>query len=61
MYCAECGEKISEKYEDLADQIYDMLEENDPTFGDIIGALELVKLWITTDFIDMHNENKEEN
>lgn len=42
------------KYNILAEKIYDTIITEDPEFGDTVAALELVKLWIATDFIDMH-------
>lgn len=48
------------KYNKLAKKIYNTITKEDPDFGDTIGALELVKLWIITDFMDLHNENNYE-
>jgi hypothetical protein len=47
-----------EKYERLADKIYELVTEAEPTFGDAIAALELSKLWIYSDFADLHEQNK---
>lgn len=48
----------TEDYNKLADKIYDLIGKEDPSWGDAIASLELVKLWIITDYQDMHNENK---
>ena len=50
-----------EKYERLARKIYDFVTDEDPTFGDIVAALELTRLWIYSDFNDMHDDNKNDN
>ena len=46
----------TKKYVKLARQIYDLIESEDPVFEDIVAALALVNLWITTDYITMCNE-----
>ena len=48
----------TEDYNKLADKIYDLIGQEDPSWGDAVASLELVKLWIYTDYQDMHNENK---
>jgi hypothetical protein len=48
----------TENYNKLADKIYDLICEEDPSWGDAVASLELVRLWIFTDYQDMHNENK---
>jgi hypothetical protein len=51
----------TEKYNILADKIYDLITKEDPSWGDSVAALELVRLWIYTDYQDMHNDNKNSN
>ena len=50
-----------EKYEKIANKIYSLIGDEDPTFGDIVAALELVKLWVYSDFTDMHTDKQNSN
>lgn len=48
----------TENYNKLADKIYDLINREDPSWGDVVASLELVRLRIYTDYQDMHNEKK---
>lgn len=37
----------------LSEKLYDFLMNEDPSFETAIGSLELVKLWITKDYITL--------
>ncbi len=54
--CSECDEKYT-----LAEEIYDLISDEDSTFGDILAALELAKLWVYTDYQDLHNAAPEDD
>ena len=47
----------TKKYVKLAEQIYDLIEAQDPIFEDVVAALALVNLWITVNAIDYGNDN----
>jgi hypothetical protein len=48
-------------YEKLANRIYDFITNEAPNFSDAIASIELVKLWIYSDFTDFHlsEQNKD--
>lgn len=50
-------------YEKLAKDIYSFMreKEEDISFGDAVASLELVKLWIHRDYMNLHYKSKEEN
>jgi hypothetical protein len=50
-----------EKYEKLADKIYDLITDEKVTYGDILASLELCRLWVYSDFHDLHEEHKTVN
>jgi len=47
-----------ERYEVLADQVYDLIADKSFTYGDILAAIELAKLWIYRDFTEMQLEEQ---
>ena len=49
------------KYEKLANQIYNLISEADPNFGDAVASLELVRLWIIADYMDLHFSDEDED